>query len=119
MQYVLLIYGAEESWDTLSEDEQKAIYDEYTAFSRDLRDEGKLLGGEELKPTATATTVRLRDGEQLVTDGPFAETREALGGFYLIDAASIEEAIEWAARIPTARTGAVEVRPVMVHGAES
>jgi hypothetical protein len=118
MEYMLLIYGSEERWAERSEDELKPIYEEYFALSRDLREQGKLISSEELQPSSTATTVRLRDGETMVSDGPFAETKEVLGGYYLIDAESLDEAIEWAARIPSARDGTIEVRPVVMRGAE-
>jgi hypothetical protein len=113
MQYVLLIYGDEERWDSLSTEAQSAMYREYGALNSELRGQGKLLAGEELQPVSTATTVEVRDTETLVSDGPFAETKEALGGFYLIEAESLDEAIEWASRIPSARTGKIEVRPVV------
>src|SRR3954466_3193040 len=109
MKYALLIYTEEAA----SDEERGAIYAEYGALSRDLRENGKLLGAEELQPVATATSVRVRDGDALVHDGPFAETKEALGGFYLIEAESLDEAIDWAGRIPSARTGTIEVRPVV------
>jgi hypothetical protein len=115
MQYALLIYGDESAWETLSDGDRNKLYREYGRLSADLRDQGKFLGGEELQPVATATTVEVRDGETLVSDGPFTETKEALGGFYLVEAESLDEAIEWASRIPTARTGKIEVRPVVVH----
>jgi hypothetical protein len=115
MQYMLLIYGEEGAWDTRTDAERKAMYEEYAQLSRDLRTEDKLLAGEELQPIATATTVRVRAGDAVVTDGPFAETKEALGGFYLIEADSLDEAIEWARRIPSARYGTIEVRPVVDH----
>ena len=118
MQYMLLIYGSEESWAALSDDERNTMYEEYFALSRDLRGQGKLISSHELQPTETATTVVVRDGDTLVTDGPFAETKEVLGGYYLIAADSLDEAIEWAARIPSARTGKVEVRPVVMEHAE-
>ena len=115
MQYALLIYGDAGTPDGQSDDERRARHAEYAALTADLRAEGKLLGGEELQPVTTATAVRVRDGETLVSDGPFAETKEVLGGFYLIDADSLDEAIEAAARIPSARIGTIEVRPVAVH----
>jgi hypothetical protein len=118
MQYMLLIYGSEERWDSYSDEERKAIYEEYYALSRDLRDQGKLISSHELQGSATATSVRLRDGKTLTTDGPFAETKERLGGYYLIEADSPGEAVEWAARIPSARDGVVEVRPVVLEHAE-
>jgi len=118
VQYLLLIYGAEGQWESLGEDEQQAMYQEYSALSNDLREQGKLLSANELQPTSTATTVTVRDGEAVVTDGPFSETKEALGGYYLIEADSLDEALEWAARIPSARNGSIEVRPVVMRTAE-
>jgi hypothetical protein len=113
MQYALLIYGDEETPEQRSDDERRAWYAEYAAYTASLRNEGKLLGGEELQPAATATAVRVREGETIVSDGPFAETKEVLGGFYLIDADSLDDAIDAAARIPSARIGTIEVRPVV------
>jgi hypothetical protein len=118
VQYLLLIYGAEGEWDSRSEGEREAIYQEFSALSNDLREQGKLVSANELQPTATATTVAVRDGETIVTDGPFAETKETLGGYYLVEAESLDEALEWAARIPSAREGAIEVRPVVMRHAE-
>jgi hypothetical protein len=115
MQYALLIYGDEDSPDARSDDERQEWYAEYATLSADLRREGKFLGGEELQPVSTATAVRVRNGDTLVSDGPFAETKEVLGGFYLIDADSLDEAIDAAARIPSARIGTIEVRPVAAH----
>ena len=117
-QYMLLIHDPEGVWETLSEDEQKAAYEEYFALSRELQDQGRYVSAHELEPTATAATVRVRDGETLVTDGPYAETKEALGGYYLLEADSLDEATTWAAKIPSARHGAVEVRPVVMREAE-
>ena len=118
MQYLLLIYGAEGAWESHTEDDRQAMYREYSAFTNDLREQGKLISANELQPTATATTISVRDGEPVVTDGPFAETKEALGGYYLIEAESLDEALEWAARIPSAREGAIEVRPVVMREVE-
>jgi hypothetical protein len=109
MQYLLLIYGDE----TQTEEEGGAILQRYFDLTRDLRQADVMRAGEGLEPTAAATTVRVRDGKVLFTDGPFAETKEQLGGFYLIDVADLDEALAWAARIPRAETGCVEVRPVM------
>jgi hypothetical protein len=110
VKYALLIYSNDTEWDTLSEDEQKAIYGEYFAIS----ETAGVIGGQELQTADTATTVRVRDGESLTTDGPFAETKEALGGFYLFEADDLDAALELAARIPAARRGgAIEVRPVV------
>lgn len=112
-QYMLLIYEDETLWQRLSEDERNSIMGEYFAYSKELREAGAYLDGAPLQRTMTARTVRLRDGEQLATDGPFAETKEQLGGFYMVEAESIDEAVQWAAKIPSARLGSIEVRPVM------
>lgn len=112
MKYMLLIYHAENSWDTLSEQEKQDIYAEYGKFSEDIRASGHYLSGSELHPVSNATSVRVRDGEQLTTDGPFAETKEQLGGYYLVEAKDLDEAIGLAARIPSARVGTIEVRPL-------
>jgi len=118
VQYLLLIYGAEGAWESRSEEDRQAMYQQYSALTNDLREQGKLISANELQSTETATTVSVRDGETVVTDGPFAETKEALGGYYLIEADSLDEALEWAARIPSARDGAVEVRPVVMREVE-
>jgi len=118
MQYTLLIYADEAGWDEAPETERAAMLARYADLARDLREQGKLLGGEELCPVATATSVRVRAGDTIVSDGPFAETKEALGGFYLIEAESLDEAIEWASRIPAATRGTIEVRPLVVHPGE-
>jgi hypothetical protein len=112
MQYMLLIYSgdAPEKWDSLSEDEQNAIMGEYFAISQSPG----VTGGNQLQPVETATTVKVENGSTLTTDGPFAETKEALGGYYLVEADDLDAALEVAARIPAARLGgAVEVRPVV------
>jgi hypothetical protein len=114
LQYLLLIYGDEEARDQMSGEERQTVIQEYGAFTESIQQNGNYLGGNALQPTSTATTVRVRSGEQLVTDGPFAETKEQLGGYYLVEAADADEAIGLAARIPGARQGAIEVRPVMV-----
>ncbi len=113
MEYLLLIYENEKGWETKPEAERGAIYHEYMAFTEDIRKNGKYKDGRPLQPTATATTVRVKNGKPLTTDGPFAETKEQLGGFYLVEAKDLDEAIGLAARIPSARWGAIEVRPVM------
>jgi hypothetical protein len=118
MQYMLLIYSAEDAWENLSDDERNALYAEYREFGNSLRERNAFIAGDELQSTSTATTVRVRDGESLVSDGPFAETKETLGGYYLVEAESLDEAIQYAARIPSARHGAVEVRPVVMRTAE-
>jgi hypothetical protein len=91
------------------------MYGQFEKYTAELVKGGAMRGGEELQPTAMATTVRVQDGETVVTDGPFAETKEQLGGFYLIDCADMDEAIAWAAKVPTARYGPIEVRPVLEH----
>jgi hypothetical protein len=119
MQYALLIYDDEKAWETMSEEERNAIYGEYFAFTNELRASGGFVDGNPLQPTAASTTVRVRDGEQVVTDGPFAETKEQLGGYYVIEAETVDEALAWAAKIPGARYGSIEVRPVMAIGVEA
>jgi hypothetical protein len=113
MKYALLIYASEQDWANQTEEESQAQYQEYMSFTKDIVDRGIYKGGEALQPIATATTVRVRDGERLTTDGPFAETKEQLGGFYLVEAKDLDEAIEIAVRIPDVRRGSIEVRPVM------
>jgi hypothetical protein len=113
MQYLLLIYHNEPARFALTPDQQASIYKEYRDLRQDLLNQGKFLGGNELKPTTTATTVRVREGKQAVMDGPFAETKEQLGGYFLIEANDLDEAIAIAARIPTACNGSIEVRPVV------
>ena len=119
MKYMLLIYHDEQSWDALSEAEREQIYGEYGKLSEQLQSSGQLITGSELQPITTATSVRVRDGKELVTDGPFAETREQLGGYFLIEAQNLDEATSIAARIPSARTGTVEVRPLAESVPES
>jgi hypothetical protein len=111
MQYALLIYTPEPSGD-VPEDVMAAELDGYAAFTKHIVDRGVMKGGEALEPTATATTVRVQDGRTVTTDGPFAETKETLGGFYLVEAADLDEAIAYAAMIPGAKFGCIEVRPV-------
>jgi hypothetical protein len=112
MQYILLIYGEELAEEPPLE-AMAAVMDDYNAFTAHLRERGAMIAGEGLQPTATATTVRVMDGRTITTDGPFAETKETLGGFYLVEAADLDEAIAYAAMIPGARNGSVEVRPIM------
>ena len=114
MQYMLLIYGNEGAWSSASDDERQQIMEAYGAFTQELRDAGAMIAGDALQSTQTATTVRVQNDETLTTDGPFAETKEQLGGYYLIEAESLDEAIAWAAKIPGSKHGSVEVRPVMV-----
>ena len=116
MQYLLLIYEQESIWQSMSEAESAKFQEGYSTFSKEVKQEGKLLAGEALQPITTATTVRVREGKTLTTDGPFAETREQLGGFYLVEAKDLDEAVKIAARIPSAVHGSIEVRPVMTFG---
>jgi hypothetical protein len=111
MRYMLLIY-TDDAGQELDEAGLHALYQEYFQLGDDLRAQQKLISSEELVPVTSATTVQVRNGDMLVTDGPFAETKETLGGYYLIEADSLDEAIEWAARIPSARHGKVEIRPL-------
>ena len=111
MRYLALIHGDESGWERLDEDGRAAMYERYRAFADEARAAGKLVEGYELQPTSTATTVRVVDHETVVTDGPFAELREQVGGYFVLDCDSIDEAVALAARIPAAEHGAVEVRP--------
>ena len=113
MRYLLLLYFGENAWDESSPDERQTAHDAYGRLTADLAESGKLGAGDALQRTRTATTVRMRDGEVLLTDGPYAETKEQLGGFYLIDAEDLDEAVRWATRVPAHGNMAVEVRPIM------
>jgi hypothetical protein len=113
MRYMLLIYGDETTLGQGSEAEQQAGMEKWNAYTESLRSAGAMQAGEALQPTATATTVRANGGETLVTDGPFAETKEQLGGYYLLDVANLDEAIKWAEKCPGAASGSIELRPVM------
>src|SRR5690349_22985801 len=117
MKYLCLIYEREKDWENVSPADGEAIMNEYFAFTADIQKNGKYVAGEALQPTQTATTVRVRNGKVATTDGPFAETKEQLGGFYLINATDLNEAIQVASHIPSARTGSVEVRPIRVFDA--
>jgi len=112
MKYMALIYGDQSVWESFSAAEREAAYAQYRAFADQARKAGVLMGGDELASTRDATTVRVRGGETLVTDGPYAEVKEALGGYFLLECDSLEEALDQAALIPGATHGAVEVRPV-------
>ena len=112
MKYLLLIYQDEQSWSGLTEQERRDIYAEYGKFSEEIKASGHYVGGSELHPASTATSVRVRNGKAITTDGPFAETKEQLGGYYLVEAKNLDEAIGLASRIPSARTGTIEVRPL-------
>ena len=115
MQYLLLIYGNEEHFGKLTEAEQNGVLKEYGEFTKSIAQSGHYRGGNELAAISTATTVRVRDKKRLVTDGPFAETKEQLGGYYLIEAKDLDEALAVASRIPSARWGSIEVRPIIPH----
>lgn len=113
MQYMLLIYQSEAEFGKLTEAEKGAVYQAYGPFTESINKSGHFRSGSGLQPTSTATTVRMRSGKRLVTDGPFAETKEQLAGYYLIEAKDLDEAIAIAARVPSAKFGSVEVRPVI------
>ena len=114
MQYMLLIYDNETQMAEMTEEEGQAFMGAYFQFTDEVKAAGAFVAGDALQGIATATSVRVRDGQRLVTDGPFAETKERLGGFYIVEAASLDEALAWAAKIPSAATGTVEVRPLVV-----
>ena len=118
MQYMALIYSDEAQWAVLTSDEREGMYSRYRSLSQDAQEAGVMAGGNELGPTRDATTVRVRGDETLVTDGPYAEVKEALGGYFLFECDSMDTALDWAARIPAAEHGAVEVRPVHVDPEE-
>lgn len=114
MQYLLLIYSKDMADIDMAAPEVQAEIEAHNEFSKEMAERGVLVGGNALESVTTATTVRVRDGETLITDGPFMETKEVLGGYYMVDAENLDEAIEIAAKIPNARSGAIEVRPVAV-----
>jgi hypothetical protein len=116
MKYVCLIYDQEAKLGSMSQDALDAFMGEYAEFTSAIRQSGHFVGGEALQPAQSATTIRVRNGRTSATDGPFAETKEQLGGFYLIEARDLNDAIQVAARIPSARLGSVEVRPVLELG---
>jgi hypothetical protein len=113
MKYMLLIYHEEQAWNGQPEPEHQAIYREYRELIQELQDDGKFLAGDQLQAATTASSIRVRNGKPMLTDGPFAETREQLGGFFMIEANDLDEARSIAARIPSARTGTIEIRPVV------
>src|SRR5256885_9481554 len=119
MKYMLLIHDDEQNWAKLSDADRQKIYADYGQFGQSVKASGHYLAGAQLQPTTMATSVRVRDGKRLVTDGPFAETREQLGGYYLVEAKDLDEAIGIAARIPSARFGTIEVRPVVEAAARA
>ena len=113
MHYMLLIYDQEAAWATMPKEQIADVMAAYARYTEELVAAGVLRGGSELAPVATATTLRVRNGKPLLSDGPFAETREQLGGYYLIEADSLDEALRWAAKVPSAQTGSIEVRPLV------
>ena len=115
MQYLLMIYRSEAEFGKMDAAARQKMAGEYGAFTQSIIQSGNFKAGDALQPSATATTVRVRDGKTLTTDGPFAETREQLGGYYLIDAKDLDTALGIAARIPGAKTGSIEVRPIMIY----
>ena len=118
MQYLLLIHDDEAQWGEMPEDERNAVYAEYGRYTEELQTRGILVGANQLQPSGSATVVHVEGGKTLTTDGPFAETKEVLGGYYLIDVDTLDEALEWAAKIPSARYGHIEVRPIVMREAE-
>jgi hypothetical protein len=115
MQYLLLIYRSDAIYANLKPDERKKMSAEYGEYTQSIIQSGHFKAGDGLQPVSTATTVRVREGKTLTTDGPFAETREQLGGYYLVEAKDLDTALGLAARIPGARDGSIEVRPVMIY----
>ena len=115
MKYLCLIYDEEKRFATMSKADMDALMGEYFAFTKDIQQSGHYLGGNDLQPVKNATTVRVRNGRMSTTDGPFAETKEQLGGYYLVEAKDLNEAIQVASRIPSAKLGMIEVRPVQEH----
>ncbi len=113
MRYMLLIYDRESDWAAMSEAESGKMFQEYMTFTEGIRKSGHMVAGDALQPVSTATTVRVRSGKTVSTDGPFAETREQLGGFYIVEAKDLDEATAIAAKIPGSRTGSIEIRPIM------
>jgi hypothetical protein len=114
MQYAILIYGDQKQADSMTVEEKNQDFAQWMQYSKDLAVAGVMRGGEALQPTGTATTVRVRNGKTRNTDGPFAETKEQLGGFYLIDVPNLDDALSWAAKCPGAAYGSIEVRPIML-----
>lgn len=115
MKYMLSIYADESDYASATPEQIQQVVEGYNAFTQEVRDKGIFLAGEGIQPTSTATTVRVRDGETLTTDGPFAETKEQMNGFYVLECNDLDEAIEWAGKIPDAARGSIEVRPVMEY----
>ena len=116
MQYMMLIYSADSAEPTPGTPEMDAHMGAYMAFTQDIKEKGLMVAGDPLQSVSTATTVRVRDGNTQTIDGPFAETKETLGGYYILDCKDLDEAIEYASRIPSAKLGSIEIRPIMVFG---
>ena len=112
MQYMILIYGCEKEFANVGEAEMGKVYEQYMTYSKELAQSGKMIGGASLKEIAMATTVRVRNGKTVTTDGPFAETKEQLGGYYIVDVPTLDDAVKWAAKCPGAAHGSCEVRPL-------
>ena len=119
MKYLLMIYGTEVDPATVPPEQARQVAADYDVFTQDISRRGLMLGGEALQPTTTATSVRIQNGRTVITDGPFAETKEALTGFYLVDVADLDEALELASRIPGANWGSIEVRPIWERPGEA
>ncbi len=115
MQYLLLIYEQESTWAAIPDAERQKIYADYGALIEDMKKAGNYIGGHQLQPVATASTVRVRNSKKAVTDGPFAETKEQLGGYFLVEAKDLDDALALAARVPSSKTGSIEVRPVVAN----
>lgn len=115
MKYVLLIYETHDTWTALSDADRKQLMSDYRAFSQQIRESGHMTGGAQLVEPSSATSIRVRDGKRLVHDGPFAETREFLGGYYVVEAKDLNEAMSIAERIPSARIGTIEIRPMVTQ----
>jgi hypothetical protein len=116
VQYLLLIYANEAAAAQVPSEERQKSFAAWMAYTADLKAQNAFVAGDALQPTATATSVRIRNGERMITDGPFAETKEQLGGYYLVEAKDLDAALEWALKCPGALTGTIEVRPIMVFG---
>ena len=116
MKYILLIYGDEKAWEGLSREEMEKVYEEHRVYGEALEKAGVMRGGAELQPTSTATSIHFSGGRPRTVDGPFAETKEQLGGYYLIEVDNLEQAIEWAEKMPAMDDGTVEIRPLGAEG---
>ena len=116
MKYILMIYGDEQRWDSMSDAEKQRVYEGHDAYGKAMTEAGVMRGGYELKPISTATTLRFDNGKPTTLDGPFAETKEQLGGYYVIEVDNLEQALDWASKMPGMHDGAVEVRPLGMGG---